>query len=128
MDRQKKEPMVRSFGYAFEGILTGIKKERNMKIHCGVMGLVVLCGFLFEISSVEWCVCLIFFGLVLALELVNTAVEAVVDLVVKERHPLAKTAKDTAAGAVLIAAVMAAIAGILIFAPKGLEFLREVVM
>lgn len=57
------------------------------------------------------------------LELVNTAVEAVVDLVTEERKPLAKIAKDTAAGAVLIAAIMAAIAGIIIFLPKGLTFL-----
>lgn len=63
------------------------------------------------------------FGLIMALELVNTAVEAVVDLVTEERKPLAKIAKDTAAGAVLIAAIMATIAGIIIFLPKGLTFL-----
>ena len=63
------------------------------------------------------------FGMVMALELVNTAVEAVVDLVTEERHPLAKIAKDTAAGAVLIAAIMAAIVGLIIFVPKGLVFL-----
>ena len=74
-----------------------------------------------KISSLEWCICLTLFGLIMALELVNTAVEAVVDLVTEERKPLAKIAKDTAAGAVLIAAIMAAIAGI--FLPKGLTFL-----
>ena len=63
------------------------------------------------------------FGLVMALEMVNTAVEAVVDLVTKERKPLAKLAKDAAAGAVLIAAIMAAIAGMIIFIPKLLESL-----
>ena len=63
------------------------------------------------------------FGLVMALEMVNTAVEAVVDLVTKERMPLAKLAKDAAAGAVLIAAIMAAIAGMIIFIPKLLESL-----
>ena len=59
----------------------------------------------------------------MALEMVNTAVEAVVDLVTKERRPLAKLAKDAAAGAVLIAAIMAAIAGMIIFIPKLLESL-----
>ena len=59
----------------------------------------------------------------MALEMVNTAVEAVVDLVTKERKPLAKLAKDAAAGAVLIAAIMAAIAGMIIFIPKLLESL-----
>ena len=108
MDSQKKDPLYKSFGYAFEGIGTCIKKERNMKIHCAAVILVVIAVVILKISS---------------LELVNTAVEAVVDLVTEERKPLAKIAKDTAAGAVLIAAIMAAIAGIIIFLPKGLTFL-----
>ena len=120
MDSQKKDPLYKSFGYAFEGIGTCIKKERNMKIHCAAA---VIAGVILKISSLEWCICLTLFGLIMALELVNTAVEAVVDLVTEERKPLAKIAKDTAAGAVLIAAIMAAIAGIIIFLPKGLTFL-----
>ena len=94
-----------------------------MKIHCIAALLVVTAGFFFHISAIEWCICLVLFGLVMALELVNTAVEAVVDLVTTERKPLAKIAKDTAAGAVLIAAIMAAVAGLIIFLPKGLVFL-----
>lgn len=76
-----------------------------------------------RISVVEWCMCLILFGLILSLELVNTAIEAVVDLVTEERKPLAKLAKDTAAGAVLVAAIMAAGVGILIFVPKILALI-----
>ena len=95
MDSQKKDPLYKSFGYAFEGIGTCIKKERNMKIHCAAAILVVIAGVILKISSLEWCICL----------------------------TLAKIAKDTAAGAVLIAAIMAAIAGIIIFLPKGLTFL-----
>ena len=82
-----------------------------------------LCGDRRIRISVEWCICLTLFGLVMALEMVNTAVEAVVDLVTEERKPLAKLAKDAAAGAVLIAAIMAAIAGMIIFIPKLLESL-----
>lgn len=124
MSEQKKEPIQKSFGYAFEGIFICIKKERNMKIHCVMTVLVVIAGFVLNLSAVEWCICLSLFGLVMALELVNTAVEAVVDLVMGDkRHPLAKIAKDTAAGAVLIAAIMAAIAGCIIFVPKGLAFM-----
>lgn len=93
-----------------------------MKIHCMVAALVVIVGLILGISVTEWCICLGLFGMVMALELVNTAVEAVVDLVTEERHPLAKIAKDTAAGAVLIAAIMAAIVGLIIFVPKGLVF------
>ncbi|MDD3239470.1 MAG: diacylglycerol kinase family protein [Lachnospira sp.] len=123
MTNDKKPPICKSFGYAFEGIFTCIKKERNMKIHCVMAVLVVIAGLILKISSIEWCVCLALFGLVMALEHVNTAIEAVVDLVTEERKPLAKIAKDTAAGAVLIAAIMAAIAGLIIFVPKILGIL-----
>lgn len=123
MAGRKKDTLYKSFGYAFQGIFTCIRKERNMKIHCMVAALVVIAGLILGISVTEWCICLGLFGMVMALELVNTAVEAVVDLVTEERHPLAKIAKDTAAGAVLIAAIMAAIVGLIIFVPKGLVFL-----
>lgn len=123
MRQPKKNPLYKSFGYAFEGIFTGIQKERNMKIHCFVMICVIVSGCLFRISTLEWCICFILFGLILSLELVNTAVEAVVDLVTEEKKPLAKIAKDTAAGAVLIAAIMAAAAGLVIFIPKVWEIL-----
>ena len=113
MKKQKKDPLYKSFGYAFAGIFAVVTKERNMKIHCVAMVCVVIAGFVFHITPVEWCICLTLFGLVMALEMVNTAVEAVVDLVTEERKPLAKLAKDAAAGAVLIAAIMAAIAVIL---------------
>lgn len=123
MRQPKKNPLYKSFGYAFEGIFTGIRKERNMKIHCLMTGCVIIAGFIFHISTIEWCICFALFGLILSLELVNTAVEAVVDLVTEEKKPLAKIAKDTAAGAVLIAAIMAAAAGLVIFIPKVWEIL-----
>ena len=125
MKGQKKNPLYKSFGYAFEGIFTGIKKERNMKIHCLAMLCVVAAGFVFRISVSEWCICLILFGMILSLELVNTAMEAVVDLVTKEKKPLAKIAKDTAAGAVLVSAIAAAIIGCIIFVPYLLELIKS---
>ena len=123
MKKQKKDPLYKSFGYAFAGIFAVVTKERTLKIHCVARGGGVSAGFVFHITPVEWCICLTLFGLVMALEMVNTAVEAVVDLVTEERKPLAKLAKDAAAGAVLIAAIMAAIAGMIIFIPKLLESL-----
>ena len=123
MSGQKKPPLYKSFGFAFEGIFAVVKKERNMQIHCCMMVLVILAGLFFQISAVEWCICFVLFGLIMSLELVNTAVESVVDLVTEERRPLAKLAKDAAAGAVLIASIMAAVAGPIIFLPKGWEFL-----
>ena len=124
MKKEKKDPLYRSFGYAFQGIFTCVRKERNMKIHCVVAVFVVIAGVILKISAIEWCICLALFGLVMALEHVNTAVEAVVDMVTEEYHPLAKVAKDTAAGAVLIAAIMAAIAGCIIFLPKIAQILQ----
>ena len=106
MKKAKKPPLYKSFGYAFEGIFTCIRNERNIKIHCTVAILVVIAGAVLGITPTEWCICLTLFGLVIALELVNTAIESVVDLVTTERKPLAKVAKDTAAGAALVAAIM----------------------
>lgn len=117
----KKDPLYKSFGYAFQGIFNTIRTERNIKIHCVAAILVTIFGIWLQISKTEWMICFILFGLILALELVNTAVEATVDLFTEERKPLAKKAKDAAAGAVLVAAIFAAVIGILIFIPKLLE-------
>lgn len=117
----KKDPLYKSFGYAFQGIFNTIRTERNIKIHCAAAMLVTIFGIWLQISKTEWMICFILFGLILALELVNTAVEATVDLFTEERKPLAKKAKDAAAGAVLIAAIFAVVIGILIFIPKLLD-------
>ena len=115
----KKNPLYKSFGYAFQGIGNTIRSERNIKIHLTVMTLVIVFGIFLHLSVTEWFVCLILFGQVISLELVNTAIEAAVDLATKEKHPLAKKAKDAAAGAVLVSAIFAAIIGLIIFIPKG---------
>ena len=125
MKKERKNPLSKSFGYAFEGILTGIWQERNMRIHCMAVILVTAAGTLFQITAVEWCVCLLLFALVAGLELVNTAVEAVVDLVTEEKKPLAKIAKDTAAGAVLFAAIISAFVGCIIFLPYVFELAEK---
>ena len=121
--KRRVQSISSSFEHAFEGIEVGIG-ERNMKIHCTMAVLVVLFGFILNISVTEWCICLVLFGLIMGLELVNTAIESVVDLATEEYHPLAKRAKDTAAGAVLIASIMAAIAGLIIFIPRLLYLFR----
>ena len=124
MAGRKKDPLYKSFGYAFQGIFTCIRQERNMKIHCLAVIAVTVAGTFLHIKPVEWCICLLLFGLILSLELVNTALEAVVDLVTKEKKPLAKIAKDTAAGAVLVSAIAAAIIGC-IFVPYLLELIKS---
>lgn len=112
-----KQSIMKSFFHAFEGIYNTFKSERNMKIHILIMTLVIICGFIFHITKTEWLICILLFAGVLSLEIINTAIEAIVDLVSPEFHPLAKVAKDAAAGAVLISAIAAAIIGLMIFVP-----------
>lgn len=108
---------VLSFKYAIEGILTALKDEPNLKVHT-LFGLVaIILGFLLGISLTEWVIVLILIGLVIALELTNTAIEELVDSFTNESHPGAKKAKDVAAGAVLVASITALIIGVLIFLP-----------
>ncbi|MBR0382240.1 MAG: diacylglycerol kinase family protein [Eubacterium sp.] len=126
MKQKKRQSLGWSFRHAFDGLFKTIKEERNIKIHLFIACLVVLSGIIFRISRMEWIICIVLFGQVLSLELVNTALESVVDLVTDEWKPLAKTAKDAAAGAVLIAAIMAAIAGLLIFIPQLIDLLRTI--
>jgi diacylglycerol kinase (ATP) len=85
--------------------------------------VVLVAGWFFEISRLEWCAVLAAIGLVLTAEGINTAIEAVVDLASPEQHLLAGRAKDVAAGAVLIAAVVAAVIGLLVFGPRVLALL-----
>lgn len=110
---------IRSFGYALKGIRAVFGKEANMNIHLTMTALVVFCGFLFSISTTEWLICIICFGVVIGLEMMNSAIENLVDLVSPEKNKLAGKAKDIAAGAVLVAAICAAIVGLIIFVPKG---------
>lgn len=116
--------LFKSFKYALEGIKYAFKYEQNIIVHTVVMMAVIIMGILLKISYVEWLICLILFGLVIATEMINTSIEAVVDLVTEKKHPLAKIAKDTASGAVLIFAITAAISGLIIFIPKIIEHIK----
>ena len=117
-DGLKKESMVKSFYYAFSGIILGFKQERNMQIHFFVMAFVVIFGILLKISLTEWMICIILFGIVIALEYVNTAIESAVDVATTKYNEKAKIAKDTAAAAVLVGAIVSIIVGLMIFIPK----------
>ncbi len=115
---KKRTKLKDSLKYAWQGLHAGLQNERNMKIHLVFVALVTAAGFLLEISTYEWLACLAFFGLVIGAELINTAIEAVIDLCSPEYNEKAKLAKNAAAGAVLVCSVLAAIAGIVIFLPK----------
>lgn len=107
----------KGFLFAFNGLCFLVKKERNFKVHLVLFSLVIIAGFFFKITSIEWIAILLTSALVLSLEAVNTAIEQLSNLYSKEENPTIKTIKDVAAGAVLLAALFAAVIGILIFLP-----------
>lgn len=108
---------VRSVGYAVSGIVEAFRTQRNMRIHGVAALLAIAAGMTVSLNAVEWCVILITIALVIGLELVNTALEHAVDLASPERRPLARSAKDAAAGAVLVAALMSVAIGLIILGP-----------
>lgn len=109
---------LNSFVHAFEGIIRTIKEERNIKIHLLAVIVVIVMGIKYNISLVEWMICLILFGIVISTEIINTSIERTVDLISKEKSDLAKMAKDAAAGAVLINAIISVIIAGIIWIPK----------
>lgn len=122
-----KKRLVDSFRYAFCGVFEAYKGEQNLKIHTVIAIFVVIFGFVFQISYIEWLVCLVLIGLVLMAEFFNTAIEFVVDLASPDIHPLAKLAKDTASAGVLMMAIISAIIGFIIFVPEIIEFVRGII-
>ena len=106
--------LFKSFKYAFTGIFTALKQEKNMNIHLAMAILVIIMGIILKISKTEWMVCIIMITLVICSELFNT----IVDMITTEKNEKAKIAKDISAGAVLITAIGAAVVGIIIFLPK----------
>lgn len=123
--KKKRKKLRNSFKYAFEGVHRELKEEQNLKIHILIMILVIIAGFILKLSPMEWIICIILFGFVIALELINTAIELTVDLAMPEIHPKAKAAKDIAAAAVLISATCSVIIGVIIFLPKIIKFALE---
>ena len=120
----RSKNILYSFKYAFEGIITSIGTERNMKIHVTIGTLVIILGFLLKISQLEWFIIIMLIAAVISAELFNTAIEVVVDMITLEKNENAKRAKDIAAGAVLTVAIGAAIIGLMIFVPKIIVLLK----
>ncbi len=109
---------IRGFSYAFSGLWYTIRTQRNMRVHMGVGLLAIVLGILLRISSVEFAIIFVMISVVFSAEMFNTVFEVCVDLASPEYHPLAKVAKDVAAGAVLLNALIAVIVGIFIFTPR----------
>lgn len=109
---------IDSFKYAFKGIYWLFSTQPNAVIH-GIMTLVVIAGgVFFEITTTEWCLCILAIAFVISAEAFNSALEFLTDLVSPDYHELAGKAKDTAAAAVLIAAFGAICIGLIVFLPK----------
>ena len=118
-----RSKFIKSFGYAFVGIAETFRVGRNFKVQLGFAAVAIILGIAFQIDTTEWAVIAVCIGSVLGFECVNTAIEAVVDLVTPEYHELAKRAKDCAAGGVLLCALGSAVVALFIFLPRVIALL-----
>jgi diacylglycerol kinase len=114
----------RSFGYALAGIGHAWRTQPHLRIHVGIALLALVLAWALALTPPEWAIILAAITLVLVLELLNTAVEAAVDLASPDHHPLAKIAKDVTAGAVLVAAIGAVLVAVALFVPRLLALAR----
>lgn len=113
----KHKTLISSFGYAIQGIRYALKKDQNFRVHI-VVGLIVIgLSLIFRVSAFEMSILGVMIVLVIATEMINTAIENMVDLITREYREEAKIAKDVSGGMVLISSLGALIIGILIFAP-----------
>lgn len=115
--------LFESFGHALAGCAEAFSSQRNFRVHAGFAVAALALGVLLGLSPLEWLVLAITIALVLSTEMVNTSLEALVDLVSPEVHDKARVAKDVAAGAVLLMALLSIIVGLVLFLPK-LSLLR----
>lgn len=116
IDRRTSK-LIAAFGHAFRGLWYFLRTQRNAQIHCLISACAIALALVLQIERWEWLALVLIIALVLAAEGVNTAIEAVVDLVTSSYHPLARIAKDVAAGTVLLCAMLAVLVGCLIFLP-----------
>ncbi len=114
----KSRSLIDSFNYAFDGVVYAFKTQRNIRIHFLTAGIVLLVSLVLKLTKVEVLLLLSTIAFVIVTEMINTAIEVAIDLITRERHPLAAIAKNVAAGAVLVASFLAVIVGYLIFFPK----------
>ncbi len=114
---------IKSFGYSIDGLKYAYKYEQSMLIHVIATIAVITVNLLLKVTGMEWLITLLAIGMVLSAELINTAIEAVVDLVTLEIHPLAKIAKDCGSSATFVLALMAAAIGLVVYVPYLIKLL-----
>lgn len=113
--------LVKSFGYAFEGLEHAYKYDQNLRIHFFIAILVIIASIVFRVNPFEMGILGIMILLVMVTEMINTAIERMVDLITKEHRADAKIAKDVAAGMVFLTAAGSLVVGVLIFLPHILK-------
>lgn len=116
--------LIRSFGFALNGIKQCFVSEPNFRIHSGLAVVAIIFAVLFRVSIAEWIVVGFCIAFVIVMEMLNTAIEKLCDVVHPDVHPGIKKVKDIAAGAVLVAAIFSAITGLIIFVPKIIIYLK----
>jgi diacylglycerol kinase len=110
-----------SFRFAFSGLWYALRTQRNTRIHLAIAAAVVALGLYLRLSYVHWAILTLTIGFVLVSEMLNTVAETLVDLVSPGYHPLAKVIKDLTAGAVLLAAIISVVVGLLVLGPPLYE-------
>ncbi len=108
---------IAGFGYAFHGLWYALRTQRNARVHLGVAIVVTIAGIFLRVSTVEFALLYVAITVVFIAEMFNTVFEMCVDLVQPDYHPLARIAKDVAAGAVLLSAMLAVVIGIFVLGP-----------
>lgn len=119
-----KHPIIKSFPFAINGLRLALTSEPNLRIHFIIGSLAVILGLFLKFTPTELALLFLTIGVVIILELINTLLEALVDLVSPEIQEKARTAKDVSAAAVLISAILSLVVGGLLFLPKILELLK----
>lgn len=117
----KNRRYIDSFRYAFKGVQTVFQEERNMRTHVAAGVTIFILGLFLPLSQSDWLWLFLASFLVIVMEIWNTAIENLVDLVTDEYHPLAKKVKDMAAAAVLISTMFAVCTGLIILVPKLID-------
>ena len=121
----KEQGVTESFNVAFEGLFDAIRTERHMKFHCFCTIVVLILSLFLDLGKYDTLALIVSITLMWLAELFNTAIESCVDLVTQEYHPLAKRAKDIAAGAVLVTSLNAVLVGYIVFEKKITFHLRD---
>lgn len=113
----KLSRLIKSFQYAIRGLVKAFKEEQNLRVQSFLAGVVSILALYLHIELIEWCVLIILIGLVLLMEIINSALERVTDVLKPRIHTYVKEVKDIMAAAVMLASGLAVIVGVIIFFP-----------